>query len=240
MSIKRAGLVDEDDEEDEKYEEDDEEEEEVKKSRRKIRKKAKKKADLVERLKSELSGNLKECVMALFVSPEEYDAWCVRNAIYVSNVCYLNELINHRCAVFVTVVAFPDLKAPENALEEDIEGDTSGDYKRLLISTSQDNCNIIDLERLEEAVEKDQDMPTGMFAVNHDKLVNVGRAERDTQKLMFEADQDSWGTDETFYQIFSIRDLYQLRRTCAEYLKGLFFLVNRAASVNPVSLEICG
>ncbi|OWF40346.1 annexin A13-like [Mizuhopecten yessoensis] len=187
--------------------------------------------DLVERLKSELSGNLKECVMALFVSPEEYDAWCVRNAIYGlgTDDSVLCEIMfsrtNPQIKAMVEAykdVAFPDLKAPENALEEDIEGDTSGDYKRLLISASQGNRDIIDLGSLEEAVEEvknELDMPTGMFAVNHDKLVNVGRAERDAKKL-FEAGQDSWGTDEeTFNRIFSIRDPYQLRRTYSEYVK---------------------
>ena len=40
--------------------------------------------DLIEDLKGELSGDYKELVMAMFVSPAEYDAWCVKEAIYVS------------------------------------------------------------------------------------------------------------------------------------------------------------
>ena len=40
--------------------------------------------DLIEDIKSELSGDYKELVMALFVSPAEYDAWCIKEAIYVS------------------------------------------------------------------------------------------------------------------------------------------------------------
>ncbi|XP_033754310.1 annexin A4-like [Pecten maximus] len=187
--------------------------------------------DLIERLKSELSGDLKECVMALFVSPDVYDAWCVRNAIYGlgTDDSVLCEIMfsrtNPQIQAMVEAykdVAFPDLKAPECALEEDIANDTSGDYKRLLISASQGNREIIDFERLDEAVEEvknEMDMPTGMFAVNHDKLVNVKKAQREAQKL-FEAGQDRWGTDEeTFNRIFSVRDPYQLRRTYAEYVK---------------------
>ena len=40
--------------------------------------------DLIEEIKSELDGDYKELVMALFVSPAEYDAWCNKEAIYVS------------------------------------------------------------------------------------------------------------------------------------------------------------
>lgn len=39
--------------------------------------------DLITDLKSELSGDYKELVMALFVSPAEFDAWCIKEAIYV-------------------------------------------------------------------------------------------------------------------------------------------------------------
>lgn len=187
--------------------------------------------DLIDELKSELSGDLKECVMALFVKPAEYDAWCVRNSIYGlgTDDSVLCEIMfsrtNPQIQAMVEAykdVTFPDQKAPECALEEDIESDTSGDYKRLLISACQGNRDTIDFERLDEAVEEvknDLGMPTGMFAVNHDKLVNVDKAQREAQKL-FEAGQDSWGTDEeTFNRIFSIRDPYQLRRTYAEYVK---------------------
>ncbi|XP_060066615.1 annexin A7-like [Ylistrum balloti] len=188
-------------------------------------------SDLIERLKSELSGDLKECIMALFVSPDVYDAWCVRNSIYGlgTDDSVLCEIMfsrtNPQIQAMVEAykdVAFPELKAPECAMEEDIENDTSGDYKRLLISACQGNRDTIDFERLNEAVEEvknDMDMPTGMFAVNHDKLVDVAKAQRDAQKL-FEAGQDRWGTDEeTFNRIFSTRDPYQLKRTYAEYVK---------------------
>lgn len=40
--------------------------------------------DLIERLDSELSGDFLETVMALFVPPAHYDAWCIKEAIYVS------------------------------------------------------------------------------------------------------------------------------------------------------------
>ena len=40
--------------------------------------------DLIKDMKSELSGDFKETVLACYETPARYDAWCVKNAIYVS------------------------------------------------------------------------------------------------------------------------------------------------------------
>ena len=39
--------------------------------------------DLIKDLKSELSGNMEEQILALFMPPTYYDAWSLRNAMKV-------------------------------------------------------------------------------------------------------------------------------------------------------------
>ena len=39
--------------------------------------------DLIKDLKSELSGNMEELILALFMPPTYYDAWSLRNAMKV-------------------------------------------------------------------------------------------------------------------------------------------------------------
>lgn len=41
--------------------------------------------DLIEDIRSELSGDFRESVMACFVTPARYDAWSVKESIYVSD-----------------------------------------------------------------------------------------------------------------------------------------------------------
>ena len=41
--------------------------------------------DLIEDIKSELSGDYKDAILACFVSPAYYDARSIKKAIYVSN-----------------------------------------------------------------------------------------------------------------------------------------------------------
>jgi hypothetical protein len=39
--------------------------------------------DLIEDLSSELGGDFRETVLGMFETPARYDAWAVKNAIYV-------------------------------------------------------------------------------------------------------------------------------------------------------------
>ncbi|KAH3873321.1 hypothetical protein DPMN_036553, partial [Dreissena polymorpha] len=187
--------------------------------------------DLVEDIKSELSGDYKDAILACFVSPAHFDAKCVKKAIYGLGTDELalieilmtrtNEQIKEMRAVYGDV-ARPDQKTRATLIEDDIKGDTSGYFKKLLISASQGNRYELDKTKLEQAVEEIVNANgegTGMFQVNYTKLADEKKAKRDAQRL-FEAGEDRWGTDEeTFNLIFATRDFYQLREIYKQYVK---------------------
>lgn len=188
--------------------------------------------DLIEDIQGELSGDYKETVMALFVPPAEYDAWCVKEAIYGpgTDEMALIEVLMTRTDGQIKELrsVYPGVlnkhyqgKTPK--IEKDIQDDTSGDFKHLLISACQGGRYEIPKDRLEEAIEEianpETGAGTGMFQVNYQKLADNKKAQREA-KMLFEAGEDRWGTDEeTFIRIFSTRDYYQMRETWAEYVK---------------------
>lgn len=49
--------------------------------------------DLIKDLKSELSGNMEELILALFMPPTYYDAWSLRNAMKVLYGIYFEYFI---------------------------------------------------------------------------------------------------------------------------------------------------
>lgn len=188
--------------------------------------------DLIEEIKGELSGDYKELVMALFVAPAEYDAWCIKEAIYGpgTDEMALMEILMTRTNAQIKELRsiYPSVlndhyhgRTPK--IEQDIEDDCSGDFKRLLISASQGGRFEIPKDRLEESVEEilnpETKEGTGMFQVNYQKLADSAKAAREAKQL-FEAGEDRWGTDEeTFIRIFATRDYYQMRETWTEYVK---------------------
>ncbi|KAL8603600.1 hypothetical protein ACOMHN_022552 [Nucella lapillus] len=188
--------------------------------------------DMIEDIKGELSGDYKELVMALFVPPAEYDAWCVKEAIYGPGtdeealieifMTRTNAQIQEMRSVYPSVLnEHYHGKTPK--IEKDIEDDCSGDFKRLLISASQGGRYQIPKDRLEEAVEEIENPETkegtGMFQVNYQRLADCPKAQREA-KMLFEAGEDQWGTDEeTFIRIFATRDYYQMREIWNEYVK---------------------
>lgn len=188
--------------------------------------------DLIEDIKGELSGDYKETVMALFVDPATFDAWCIKEAIYGpgTDEMALIEILMTRTNAQIKELrsVYPSVlnkhyhgKTPK--IEKDIQDDTSGDFKHLLVSACQGGRYEIPKDRLEEAVEEivnpETGQGTGMFQVNYQKLADNKKAQREA-KMLFEAGEDRWGTDEeTFIRIFATRDYYQLRETWNEYVK---------------------
>lgn len=187
--------------------------------------------DLIADIKSELSGDYKDAILACFVSPAYYDAWCIKKAIYGLGtdeealieifMTRTNQQIQEMRAVYGEV-ARPDKKTRGTIVEDDIKGDTSGDFKRLLISAAQGNRYEISRDEVEGAVEEIKNANgdgTGMFEVNYSKLCDMKKAKNDAMRL-FKAGEDRWGTDEeTFNIIFSTRHFYQLRETYNQYVK---------------------
>lgn len=187
--------------------------------------------DLIKEIKSELSGDYKDAIVACFISPALYDSKCIKEAIYGLGTDELalievlmtrtNRQIKEIREVYGTV-AKPDKPCKETQLDEDISGDTSGYFKKLLISAAQGNRYEITRKKLENAVEEIVNANgegTGMFEVNYTKLADHKTAVRDAERL-FKAGEDRWGTDEeTFNLIFATRDFYQLRAVYDQYVK---------------------
>ncbi|RUS89811.1 hypothetical protein EGW08_002423 [Elysia chlorotica] len=188
--------------------------------------------DLIKDIKGELSGDYKELVMALFIAPAEYDAWCIKEAIYGlgTDEQALVEILLTRTNEQIKEIrqAYPDVihkkkTAKASKFEKDIANDTSGDFKKLLISASMGRRYEISHDKLSQAVQEvvnpDDGSGTGMYEVNYRLLSDQDKAKNEAKQL-YKAGEKRWGTDEeTFNRIFSSRDYYQLRATWDEYVK---------------------
>lgn len=191
--------------------------------------------DLMETLDSETSFKFKEVLMALFYPPAMYDAICLKRAIQGlgTDESVLIEILMSRTNAQIEEIkrVYPEINPDDCATDKDlecnIEDDTSGDLKRILISAAQGGRAELSPDKLDDAVEPvmyhdeetDEDVPIGSFTINMEKLINMEKAKREANTL-FEAGEDCFGTDEeTFIRIFACRETYQLRATYDEYVK---------------------
>uniref|UniRef100_A0AAQ5YWD7 Annexin n=1 Tax=Amphiprion ocellaris TaxID=80972 RepID=A0AAQ5YWD7_AMPOC len=129
--------------------------------------------DLIDDLKGELGGKFESLIVALMTPPIAYDVTCLRNAIkVVTCLCISSEY--------------------DDDLEEDVCGDTSGHFKRLLVILLQANRQ------------------TG---------IQEGNIESDAQAL-FKAGEQKYGTDEqSFVTILGNRSAEHLRKVFDAYMK---------------------
>lgn len=147
--------------------------------------------DLSEDLKSELTGDLEEMVLALMTPTRKYDAIQLHNAISGAGTDE-STIIEILCTKNNSEIE--QLKEEykieyETELEEDLKSDTSGYFRRLLVSL------------LAAGRETDE-----WFA-------DEDRAREDAQKF-FEAGADRWGTDEAeLNAILCLRSYCQLIET---------------------------
>ncbi|GFN89710.1 Annexin [Plakobranchus ocellatus] len=152
--------------------------------------------DLGKELSSELSGNFKTLCVEMLLGPAEFDAKQLNKAIkgLGTDEQVLVEIICSRTNDQLNKIKETYKTTYNKELEADVAGDTSGDFKRLLIGCLQANRP--------EGTEFDRN-----------------KAKQDAQEL-YSAGEKKWGTDESkFHTILVSRSYAQLRATFQEYAK---------------------
>ena len=143
--------------------------------------------DLIKRLKEDTSGNFKDVVSGMFMSPAEYDATCLYKAMkgLGTNEGVLIEIIGTRTPQQLTAIklAFRDIYNDD--LEKWVKGDTSGNFRKLLIAILQCNRSM-------------------------NPVPDPAMCQAEAQAL-YNAGEGRWGTDEsTFIRIFANRSAAEM------------------------------
>ncbi|XP_056628099.1 annexin A4-like [Triplophysa dalaica] len=150
--------------------------------------------DLINELKSELTGNFESLVLAMLKSPAQFDASELKEAIAGAGTdepCLI-EILSSRCNAEIQEINRIYKTDYGKKLEDAISGDTSGHFRRLLISLSQGNRD-----------EKE--------------TVDISLAKQDAQKL-YAAGEKKVGTDESqFNAILCARSKPHLKQVFHEY-----------------------
>ena len=155
--------------------------------------------DLIKRLKEDTSGNFKEVIAGMFMTPAEYDAMCLYKAMkgLGTDESVLIEIIGTRTNEQLREVKDVFEREYKGSLEKWVIGDTSGNFKNLLIALLQ--CD---------------------RSTNPNPDPNMCQADAQT---LYKAGEGRWGTDEpTFIRIFSKRSAAEIAmiNDCYTKLRG--------------------
>eukprot|EP00794_Sanderia_malayensis_P012775 gene12775-14086_t len=168
--------------------------------------------DLMSDLKSELSGNLEECLLAMMEPKVLYDAKSLRRAMRGAGTdeeCLI-EILCTRSNYDIESIKREYKNYYQRDLEKDCVSETSGHFKRLLVSMCQANRDT---------------SPT----------VDLEKAKKEAQDL-FQAGEKKWGTDESrFNVVLASRSFPQLRATFDEYVK-----ISQRDLLNSIDREMSG
>jgi len=151
--------------------------------------------NLQDRLQSELKGNFEKVVIGRFYDRYEYPAYICRNAMKGAGTDEeaLIDVVCSKAPAEMTKVKDAYKLLFDRDLIKDIESETSGDLKRILVSMAT--------------------------ADRETKEVDNDEAKADAQRL-YDAGEGTWGTDEKiFNQIFAVRSRDQLKLTFLYYRK---------------------
>ncbi|XP_052790402.1 annexin-B12-like isoform X2 [Mya arenaria] len=166
--------------------------------------------DLIDDLKSELSGDFREAIMAMFKPTTFYDAWSLHEAMdgIGTKDSVLIEILCTRTNAEIREINQCFQQHYKRSLEKEIMDDTSGHFKRLLVSCCQAN-----------RAELTPDQWARLQAQGVEAIVDRNLAREDAQRL-FQAGEKKLGTDEsTFLSVLAVRNHYQMRATFEEYAK---------------------
>jgi len=150
--------------------------------------------DLVKELKSELGGHFEDAILALMMPTVDYDAWCLHDAMSGAGTTESTfiEIMCSRSNDEIKAITAAYKRLYKKNLAEELQGEASGNFKRLLFSLAQASRN-----------EGDD--------------VDEAAARADAQDL-FDAGEATWGTDESrFNVILASRSLAQLEIIFAQY-----------------------
>ena len=152
--------------------------------------------DLMSDLISDLSGDFKKLMLALFTDPVEYDADCIYRAIKGAGTDEetLIEIFASRPNWYLNKIKNIYKEKYKKDLEEHVRGDTSGDFRRLLVSLIQGKRS------------------TNQYP-DKDECVKIA-------KNLYEAGEKRLGTDEeVFNKIFALSSPHELIAISREYHK---------------------
>ncbi|PVD38915.1 hypothetical protein C0Q70_01540 [Pomacea canaliculata] len=150
--------------------------------------------DLVQDLKSELGGHFEDAAVALMFKPDEYDAYELRRAMRGAGTdeAALIEILCTRSNSQIHTINNTYKMMYGRKLEEDIISETSGHFRKLLVSMSVGG-------RMEN------------------QPVDMQKAQADAQKV-YNAGERRWGTDEnTFNMVLASQSYEQLRAVFDAY-----------------------
>ena len=155
--------------------------------------------DLIKKLKDELSGNFEDTCVGLFMTPPEYDAYCLYKAMkgIGTNEGVLIEIIGTRNNTEIQMIKAEFQRNYGKPLETWIHDETSGHFRKLLISLLQANRSM-------------------------NLVPNQVMCQNDAQAL-YSAGEGRWGTDEsTFIRIFTQRSAAEIAliSQCYQQLRG--------------------
>lgn len=151
--------------------------------------------DLVNDMKSELTGKFEKLIVALMKPSRLYDAYELKHALKGAGTDekVLTEIIASRTPEELRAIKQVYEEEYGSNLEDDVVGDTSGYYQRMLVVLLQANRD-------------------------PDTAIDDAQVELDAQAL-FQAGELKWGTDEEkFITILGTRSVSHLRRVFDKYM----------------------
>jgi len=164
--------------------------------------------DLVDNLKSELSGHFEKAVVYLMMDPLSLDVHSLHEAMKGAGTdeAVLIEILTSRTNMEIQAIKDHYKKKLQRDLEHDVEKETSGTFRRILVSCLQAGRQELTDDQLDLLCDE-----------GPKSVVDQDMAQEDAQKLI-DCGIEKAGTDEAeFIKIFALRNAYQLRATFDHY-----------------------